>query len=576
MQIGYFTPVRLALAFLPGMRARHSGHIVNLRSPVPRAERGDQAAGLSAHAALSSFSRCLAAEMLHERVAVSAYELPREPARRGRGAVRRDRRASKARRGLARAGQRTPIGRATTPRTRMTHTLGGLDPHTPVIVGAGQIVQRPGDGDLDPIGLAVEAVRRAGDDSGTGDRLLRRADSLRHVATTCWTYRDEAALIAATLGIFPRETVRTTLLGGDGPQRLVGDTARSIANGQLDVAVVSGAEAVASVLALQRAGTRPSVGRAGRRRRADARARHRPRTNQRGGDGGRADGTDLQLRAARDGGPGEQRRRCPRPRRTWERCGRGSPRWPRPTRTRGCRRRRTATELIAPATSANRLVSTPYIKLLTANIEVDQAAALILWSAEAAEAAGVQRDRWVFACAAAYGARALVHLRARRAGGGACTRRRRAGGAAPRGCRDRRCRPDRPVLLLPVGGADRRRASSACPLDDPARPLTVTGGLTFAGGPGNNYTGHRSPRWSSGCAKPDAFGLTTAVGWYMTKHAVGVYSARPPARPFRDLDARRRSSTPRRAGPATTTPATRRSRPTPSPTSGMGRRRRRS
>ena len=77
MQIGYFTPVRLALAFLPGMRARHSGHIVNLRSPVPRAERGDQAAGLSAHAALSSFSRCLAAEMLHERVAVSAYELPR-------------------------------------------------------------------------------------------------------------------------------------------------------------------------------------------------------------------------------------------------------------------------------------------------------------------------------------------------------------------------------------------------------------------------------------------------------------------------------------------------------------------
>ena len=83
MQIGYFTPVRLALAFLPGMRARHSGHIVNLRAPVPRAERGDQAAGLSAHAALSSFSRCLAAEMLHERVAVSAYELPREPGRDG-------------------------------------------------------------------------------------------------------------------------------------------------------------------------------------------------------------------------------------------------------------------------------------------------------------------------------------------------------------------------------------------------------------------------------------------------------------------------------------------------------------
>ncbi len=70
-------------------------------------------------------------------------------------------------------------------------------------------------------------------------------------------YRDEAALIAETLGIVPRETVRTTAFGGDGPQRLVGDTARSIANGEVDVAVVSGAEAVASVLALGRAGETP-------------------------------------------------------------------------------------------------------------------------------------------------------------------------------------------------------------------------------------------------------------------------------------------------------------------------------
>ena len=78
MQAGYYTPVRLALAFLPGMRARRSGHVVNLRSPVSRAERGPQAHRLSAHAALSSFSRCLAAEMLHDGVAVSAHELPRD------------------------------------------------------------------------------------------------------------------------------------------------------------------------------------------------------------------------------------------------------------------------------------------------------------------------------------------------------------------------------------------------------------------------------------------------------------------------------------------------------------------
>lgn len=79
MQVGYFTPVRLTLAFLPGMRARRSGHIVNLHGSVPRAERATEAPRLSAHAALSSFSRCIAAEVLHDRVAVSAYGLPRSP-----------------------------------------------------------------------------------------------------------------------------------------------------------------------------------------------------------------------------------------------------------------------------------------------------------------------------------------------------------------------------------------------------------------------------------------------------------------------------------------------------------------
>ena len=73
-------------------------------------------------------------------------------------------------------------------------------------------------------------------------------------------------------------------------------------------------------------------------------------------------------------------------------------------------------------------------------------------------------------------------------------------------------------------------------IDEPGRPLTITGGLTFAGGPGNNYTSHAVatllPRLR---ADPEAYGLVTAVGWYLTKHAVGVYSARPPRQPYRTL-----------------------------------------
>jgi len=33
---------------------------------------------------------------------------------------------------------------------------------------------------------------------------------------------------------------------------------------------------------------------------------------------------------------------------------------------------------------------------------------------------------------------------------------------------------------------------------------------------------------------PHAVGLATALGWYVTKHALGVFSAAPPAHAFRD------------------------------------------
>src|SRR2546428_12302802 len=130
-----------------------------------------------------------------------------------------------------------------------------IDPRTPVIVGAGQVVQRPADDERsDPIELALAALRRAAADSGAGEQLLRRADSVRHVASTGWLYRDEAALIAQAVGASPRETVRTCAYGGDGPQRLLGDSARTIADGEADVVLPAGAEALATPVAHQRTG----------------------------------------------------------------------------------------------------------------------------------------------------------------------------------------------------------------------------------------------------------------------------------------------------------------------------------
>ena len=74
------------------------------------------------------------------------------------------------------------------------------------------------------------------------------------------------------------------------------------------------------------------------------------------------------------------------------------------------------------------------------------------------------------------------------------------------------------------------------PVGDPKRPLSVTGGLTFAGGPGNNYGTHAVATLVGRLREdPDAYGLSTSLGWFATKHALGIYSATPPARAYRAL-----------------------------------------
>jgi acetyl-CoA C-acetyltransferase len=73
-------------------------------------------------------------------------------------------------------------------------------------------------------------------------------------------------------------------------------------------------------------------------------------------------------------------------------------------------------------------------------------------------------------------------------------------------------------------------------LDDP-RGFTVTGGLPYAGGPGNNYAMHGVVVMMQRLREtPGSFGLCTANGWYLTKQSTGVYSTRRPSAPFRRED----------------------------------------
>jgi len=72
--------------------------------------------------------------------------------------------------------------------------------------------------------------------------------------------------------------------------------------------------------------------------------------------------------------------------------------------------------------------------------------------------------------------------------------------------------------------------------DDP-RPLTSTGGLPYFGGPGNNYSMHGiAAVMDKVRARPGSKGLVTALGWYITKHSVGIYSTQPPDKPWQRRD----------------------------------------
>ena len=72
--------------------------------------------------------------------------------------------------------------------------------------------------------------------------------------------------------------------------------------------------------------------------------------------------------------------------------------------------------------------------------------------------------------------------------------------------------------------------------DDP-RGLTVTGGLPYFGGPGNNYVTHSIAEMMKKVrAKPGSYGLVTANGNYVTKQSAGIYSTDMPEKPFQPVD----------------------------------------
>src|SRR5262249_36321855 len=195
-------------------------------------------------------------------------------------------------------------------------------------------------------------------------------------------------------------------------------------------------------------------------------------------------------------------------------------------------RRFTADEIRTPGPD-NRWIGFPYPKLMNSNNSVEQGAALLLCSVAAAERFGVARDRWVFphSGADAHDTYALPHRHDLWSSPGmrACGRHTLAAAGI---AIDDVAHVD--LYSCFPSAVEIAASELGLPVDDPARALTVTGGLTFAGGPWNNYVTHAIATMAERLIeKPGALGLITANGGYLTKHSIGVYGSHPSGTGFR-------------------------------------------
>lgn len=403
----------------------------------------------------------------------------------------------------------------------------------PILVGVGQYTNRFDDlaDALEPLEMMVRVARQAEEDAGCKG-LLGRLDSVGVANILSWSYGDAPGLLAEAVGAQPTDKTYTTV-GATAPQWLINRTAERIARGEARLALVAGAEAMRSMVRLRASGQRRS-----------RRWRHWTAPKAMAGDA-RAGSSDIEIRhganaplriyplfenairAHKGRSIADHQQRLAALCARLAQVARDNPfAWFRDGKT---------AEEIGTVTPENRMICFPYPKYMNAIIEVDQAAAVIMTNVGTAQELGIPRGKWVYiwGCADAIDlwylserlnyysspALALVGRRVLEMAG------------------------------LSIDEIDWFDLYSCFPCaveivgdmlgigeDDP-RPITLAGGLPYFGGPGNNYSLHAV------CAmverlrgQPERKALVSAMGWYFTKHAQGIYSGMPLEREWRRAD----------------------------------------
>ncbi len=384
------------------------------------------------------------------------------------------------------------------------------------IIGAAQHTVREAPAP-EPLTSWVDRAREAATDAGRPD-ALRQIDSLQVVFCQTWPYDDPVGRLAEALGAAPRHRLYSGI-GGTTPQVLVNDTAQAMLRGELELALVVGAEALATTRAAKAAGERLPWS----HRQSAPFPWEPPHASELNHQVLQAWETfplwDTARRARLRASLGDDAREAAEVMAAMSRVAAENPHAWRPT-------------ALDPATVGtpgprNRYVGWPYTKNEVAVMDVDMSAALLLATVEKADELGVPESRrihlagWAYAeDPASIAARADMSASAAMAVTG-----RHALRSARLGVDDvdvfdlYSCFPSSVRLSCDALGLD---------LHDP-RGLTVTGGLPYAGGPASAYLLHALASTADRLRSSPGTALVTGVGMHLAKHVAAVWTSQRPA-----------------------------------------------
>lgn len=394
----------------------------------------------------------------------------------------------------------------------------------PVVVGAGQATNR--DDVVDAVEMACRAARAAFTDAPGIESCVQRVSMVAVSFSPVSAH--PASDAAARLGL-PDARCEVTTPGGNSPQWLLNRAAADIAAGELAACLILGGEATNSM----------------RARDGDASFLRAARSTAQAGPADAVVGPSLRgmmspaeiaakltvpaivyamLEGARahaaGRSPGEQRAHiAPLYARLSEVAAANPYAW--------FREKRSPQEIGEP-TADNRLTAEPYTKRMNSFPHVDQGAALLVTSLERARNAGLA-DQCVFPWAGATTSEPPALARPSPGVSPALEAAARAAfEAAGVGIDD--------VAQLDLYSCFPSAVCAAADglglaIDD-ARGLTATGGMSFFGGPGNNYSGHGIAALTLRLRESGGLGVVTANGGYLSKHSVGIYGTGPPPRGF--------------------------------------------